>query len=139
MVPHKIPLLLSYDDQTLSCEKPRTLLRNMLYLGHTLALKEGLSALENLHFAAALSGQAWVPDAALQALHQMGLRGREHLPLQVLSQGQKRRVALARLGLSPARLWRWRSLPLKNRQALNRCFPRRVAPRMHALSKITAL
>ena len=71
----------------------------------TLALKEGLSALENLHFAAALNGQVWVPDAAQQALHQMGLRGREHLPLQVLSQGQKRRVALARLGLSPARLW----------------------------------
>jgi len=80
-------------------------LRDMLYLGHALALKEGLSALENLHFAAALSGQAWVPDAAVQALHQMGLRGREHLPLQILSQGQKRRVALARLGLSPARLW----------------------------------
>ena len=80
-------------------------LRDMLYLGHALALKEGLSALENLHFAAALSGQPWVPDAAVQALYQMGLRGREHLPLQVLSQGQKRRVALARLGLSPARLW----------------------------------
>ena len=80
-------------------------LRDMLYLGHALALNEGLSALENLHFAAALSGQTWVPDAAVQALHQMGLRGREHLPLQVLSQGQKRRVALARLGLSPARLW----------------------------------
>ena len=80
-------------------------LRDMLYLGHALALKEGLSALENLHFAAALSGQQWVPDAAVQALHQMGLRGREHLPLQDLSQGKKRRVALARLGLSPARLW----------------------------------
>jgi heme exporter protein A len=80
-------------------------LRDMLYLGHALALKEGLSALENLHFAAALSGQPWVPDAAVQALYQMGLRGREHLPLQILSQGQKRRVALARLGLSPARLW----------------------------------
>ena len=80
-------------------------LRDMLYLGHALALKEGLSALENLHFAATLNGQAWVPDAAQQALYQMGLRGREHLPLQVLSQGQKRRVALARLGLSPARLW----------------------------------
>ena len=80
-------------------------LRDMLYLGHALALKEGLSALENLHFAAALSGQPWVPDAAVRALHQMGLRGREHLPLQVLSQGQKRRVALARLGLSPAPLW----------------------------------
>jgi len=80
-------------------------LRDMLYLGHALALKEGLSALENLHFSAALSGQVWGPDAAVQALHQMGLRGREHLPLQILSQGQKRRVALARLGLSPARLW----------------------------------
>ena len=79
--------------------------RDMLYLGHALALKEGLSALENLQFAAALMDQNWAPDAALQALHQMGLRGREHLPLQVLSQGQKRRVALARLGLSPARLW----------------------------------
>jgi heme exporter protein A len=79
--------------------------RDMLYLGHALALKEGLSALENLQFAAVLMDQNWAPDAALQALHQMGLRGREHLPLQVLSQGQKRRVALARLGLSPARLW----------------------------------
>ena len=69
-------------------------LRDMLYLGHSLAVKEGLSALENLHFTAALSGQAWSPDGAMQALHQMGLRGREHWPLQVLSQGQKRRVAL---------------------------------------------
>ena len=80
-------------------------LRDMLYLGHSLALKEGLSALENLHFTGALSGQAWSADAALQALHQMGLRGREHWPLQVLSQGQKRRVALARLAMSPAKLW----------------------------------
>ena len=103
-------LAVPLDGQVLWAGQPTTheredFLRDMLYLGHTLALKEGLSALENLHFAAALSGQAWVPDAALQALHQMGLRGREHLPLQVLSQGQKRRVALARLGLSPARLW----------------------------------
>ena len=80
-------------------------LRDMLYLGHALALKEGLSALENLHFAAALMDQAWSADAAMAALRQMGLRGREHLPLQVLSQGQKRRVALARLCLSPAPLW----------------------------------
>ncbi len=80
-------------------------LRDMLYLGHALALKEGLSALENLQVAAALMDQAWSADAATAALRQMGLRGREHLPLQVLSQGQKRRVALARLCLSPAPLW----------------------------------
>ena len=60
--------------------------RDMLYLGHALALKEGLSALENLHFAAALMDQAWSADAAMAALRQMGLRGREHLPLQVLMQ-----------------------------------------------------
>lgn len=79
--------------------------QDMLYLGHALALKEGLSALENLQFAAAMTGQAWSPDAVTKALRQMGLRGREHMPLQVLSQGQKRRVALARLSLSPAHLW----------------------------------
>ena len=79
--------------------------RDMLYLGHALALKEGLSALENLHFAAALMDHTWSVDAATAALRQMGLRGREHMPLQVLSQGQKRRVALARLCLSPAQLW----------------------------------
>ena len=91
-------LALPLAGQMLWAGQPTTLdregfLRDMLYLGHALALKEGLSALENLHFSAALSGQVWGPDAAVQALHQMGLRGRE-LPLQILSQGQKRRVAL---------------------------------------------
>ena len=34
-----------------------------------------------------------------------GLASRMHLPMRVLSQGQKRRVALARLQISKARLW----------------------------------
>jgi heme exporter protein A len=41
----------------------------------------------------------------LAALSQLGLRGREHLPVRVLSQGQKRRAALARLIISKAKLW----------------------------------
>jgi heme exporter protein A len=77
----------------------------MLYLGHTLSLKEDLSALENLQFEAAVSGDVLDPARALAALDGLGLRGREHLPLRVLSQGQKRRVALARLLVSHARLW----------------------------------
>ena len=41
----------------------------------------------------------------MAALAQLGLRGREHLPVRVLSQGQKRRTALARLVVSTAKLW----------------------------------
>ena len=77
----------------------------MLYLGHTLSLKEDLSALENLQFEAAVSGEPLDLARAQEALDRLGLRGREHLPLRVLSQGQKRRVALARLLTSQARLW----------------------------------
>jgi ABC-type transport system involved in cytochrome c biogenesis ATPase subunit len=39
------------------------------------------------------------------ALAQLGLRGREHLSVRVLSQGQKRRTALSRLVLSQAKFW----------------------------------
>jgi heme exporter protein A len=77
----------------------------MLYLGHTLSLKDDLSALENLQFEAAVSGEPLDEARALQGLAALGLRGREHLPLRVLSQGQKRRAALARLLTSRATLW----------------------------------
>jgi len=77
----------------------------MLYLGHTLSLKDDLSALENLQFEAAVSGESLDEARALLGLAAVGLRGREHLPLRVLSQGQKRRAALARLLTSRARLW----------------------------------
>ncbi len=77
----------------------------MLYLGHTLSLKDDLSALENLQFEAAVSGEPLDETRARQGLATLGLRGREHLPLRVLSQGQKRRAALARLLTTRARLW----------------------------------
>ncbi len=77
----------------------------MLYLGHTLSLKDDLSALENLQFEAAVSGEPLDEARARQGLATLGLRGREHLPLRVLSQGQKRRAALARLLTTRARLW----------------------------------
>jgi heme exporter protein A len=76
-----------------------------MYLGHALALKEDLSALENLQFDAAIAGRPLSVLDASAALVQLGLRGREHLPVRVLSQGQKRRAALARLLASRAALW----------------------------------
>jgi len=77
----------------------------LFYLGHALSLKEELSALENLLSDAAMAGRSLSEAQAMQALAHMGLRGREHLPLRVMSQGQKRRTALARLLASRAELW----------------------------------
>lgn len=77
----------------------------MLYLGHLNAIKDELSALENLRISAGLSGVELNEKESVAALQRMGLRGRERLPTKVLSQGQRRRVALARLLVSRAKLW----------------------------------
>lgn len=79
--------------------------RQLFYLGHQHAVKEELSALENLQISAELADEALSDVEALDALDRIGLAGREHLPAKVLSQGQKRRVALARLLVSKAPLW----------------------------------
>lgn len=79
--------------------------RELIYLGHHAAVKEELTPLENLRCAAALDGIALDERAALAALVRLGLRGREDLPVRVLSAGQKRRVLLARLLTRPATLW----------------------------------
>jgi heme exporter protein A len=78
---------------------------DLAYLGHQLALKEDLTPLENLCADAAVAGRDLSVAVAMQALAQLGLRGREHLPVRVLSQGQKRRTALTRLLVSTAKLW----------------------------------
>lgn len=77
----------------------------LLYLGHAPAIKDDLSALENLQTAAAVGGRPLDEATALAALRRIGLKGREDLPSRVLSQGQKRRVGLARLLCGQARLW----------------------------------
>jgi heme exporter protein A len=80
--------------------------RDLLFLGHAAALKDELSAVENLTVAASISGHQVTPEQAITALRQFGLKGREDLPTRVLSAGQRRRVNLARLILpSPPRLW----------------------------------
>ncbi len=74
--------------------------RELVYLGHAAALKDDLSALENLLAASVLGGQPVGPAQASAALAAAGLRGRERAPARVLSQGQRKRVALARLALA---------------------------------------
>lgn len=79
--------------------------QELIFFGHALGLKEELSALENLTSLCALQGELLSSEKALNALSSMGLRGREHLPVRVLSQGQRRRVALSRLLVQEASLW----------------------------------
>lgn len=79
--------------------------REVLYLGHLNGIKHELSGIENLQIAATLDGDSVAAAQVWEALQRMGLAGFEDLPAKVLSQGQKKRVALARLLLSQARLW----------------------------------
>ncbi len=95
---------ITWNNQSVS-KNPQTFRANLAYLGHQLALKDDLSPLENLQTDAAIVGRQLTASDAKQALAQMGLRGRENLPVRVLSQGQKRRTALARLLVSSAKLW----------------------------------
>ena len=81
--------------------------RELRYIGHLAGVKDEFSAEENLIFAAALSGVHITSAAARAALDKLGLGKFAHLPVRMLSQGQKRRVALARLALpdTGAALW----------------------------------
>jgi heme exporter protein A len=77
----------------------------LLFLGHRDALKEDLTALENIQMYAVLDDVALPQEKALAALWRFGLRGRENLPVNCLSAGQKRRVLMARMLTRQAKLW----------------------------------
>ena len=77
----------------------------LLYLGHLNAIKSGLSVLENLRINSSLAGESVSDEELMDALETIGLYAFEDFPTSQLSQGQKRRVALARLLISNAKLW----------------------------------
>lgn len=81
-------------------QAPAAHARRLRYVSHQDALKPALTVAENLGFFAALTGGPVGP-----ALEAMGLAALADLPARVLSAGQKRRLALARLALAPAPLW----------------------------------
>jgi len=81
-------------------------LRDLLYLGHSNGLKDDLSPVENLRYALVLAGAGADEPALRAALAEQGLAEVADLPVKLLSHGQKRRVALARLPFSPHKpLW----------------------------------
>ena len=76
----------------------------LLYLAHAPAIKGALSPLENLRCHPACDITSTPAQIAI-ALDAVQLSGFEDQPVGSLSAGQQRRVALARLLLTDARLW----------------------------------
>ncbi|HEY1044704.1 MAG TPA: cytochrome c biogenesis heme-transporting ATPase CcmA [Telluria sp.] len=88
------------------CNSREQFLQEMVHIGHECALKDDLSALENLAAIAGIAGHATGRVGVEAALARMGLERQAGLPAHVLSQGQRKRAALARLFLPPVRpLW----------------------------------
>ncbi|HEX7811073.1 MAG TPA: cytochrome c biogenesis heme-transporting ATPase CcmA [Burkholderiales bacterium] len=80
--------------------------RQLVFLGHANGLKDDLTPLENLKQALALAGIDATLEAIRDSLQREGLGAAAELPVKVLSQGQKRRAALARLGFCAGKpLW----------------------------------
>jgi len=79
--------------------------RIVAYSGHLPSLKDELTTEENLASLLALDGEAVTGDALRSALDDVALARQQALPARVLSQGQRRRIGLARLTLIRRPLW----------------------------------
>jgi heme exporter protein A len=89
---------------SLSGVDPQEMAQQIHYAGHAEALKNALTARENLQFwSALLGGPAGLTPQ--QALERVNLAHLPDLPVSYLSAGQRRRVALARLLVAPRPLW----------------------------------
>ncbi|HTQ77035.1 MAG TPA: cytochrome c biogenesis heme-transporting ATPase CcmA [Burkholderiales bacterium] len=80
--------------------------REMLFIGHAAGVKDDMTVAENLDFACRLSGATAAGAEIAGALEALGIARLAPLPARFLSQGQRRRAALARLALpGAAPLW----------------------------------
>jgi len=75
------------------------------YVGHRTGVKDELTAIENLQVSAGLCGNEIDRGQARAALEKVGLAKRDALPARLLSEGQRRRISLARLVVSKTSLW----------------------------------
>jgi len=96
---------ISWDGRDISELKDKYVAQ-LLYVGHRNALKDDLTPIENLRTTSSMLGQAITFKAAQTALDAVGLNRSCHLfSTKMLSEGQRRRVALARLWFCTRPLW----------------------------------
>jgi len=81
----------------------------LLYIGHKTGVNTQLNAIENIQFWQETHGYSQASNQnsldVYEVLANLGLVGLEDIPVRMLSAGQQRRVALARLWISDAKLW----------------------------------
>lgn len=75
------------------------------WVGPDLALKPGLSLIDNLRFWMVVQGGQANDDSILKALHRFDIAHLSDRLVNTLSSGQKRRAAMARLFLTPRPIW----------------------------------
>lgn len=80
-------------------------LQHLSYLGHQCGMSDALTGMENLRFALNLLNVTWQPHKVSAVLGQLGMCEWAHQPFGRLSQGQRRRFAIARIMLSERPLW----------------------------------
>lgn len=79
--------------------------QSVAYLAHQNAVKDELTAIENLRISSAVSGNPLSVPKAREILARVGLAAQENLPARALSAGQRRRLGMTRLLTSKATLW----------------------------------
>ena len=79
--------------------------QTLAYLGHRNGIKEELTPLENLTISNSVAGNNLKTEDAQAALKLLGLENRQNFPVRYLSEGQRRRAALARIITGAAKLW----------------------------------
>ncbi|XOV82290.1 MAG: heme ABC exporter ATP-binding protein CcmA [bacterium] len=101
---------------------------DFLFQGHPMGLDELMTPLENLAWFAGLEGQRLSDERAAELLGEVGMISLAMTPCQQLSQGQQRRVTMARWLLSNAQLWLldepYTSLDKEGQVLLNRLLSR---------------
>ena len=104
LLPAEQGRILWQGEEVRSCKE--RYLAGLIYIGHLNGLKDDLTPVENVTISARLAGEAISEGKTCEALEAVGLaRAIHRLPTKVLSQGQKRRVSLARLWLLQRSLW----------------------------------